>query len=137
MRIASGTRVRMRGTEQIGTASVDFDNCCADWETPVVWDGVTYFEGVKTDLLEATGSQNAVVDDGCGLGQEEKCCIFVVGDKRGQHCGRHNPNDHWDCIMGGTRVAKREPSEPYPNCKISPLPAAAQSAEGTRKKCKK
>lgn len=95
-------------------------SCCADWETPVVWEGESFFSGTNTDELAVVGSEDAQADfEGCGAGQGPECCVFLTVGRDGPSCERHG-SMRYDIIFRVDKMtAKRQPVELYPSCKRS------------------
>jgi hypothetical protein len=110
-----GTIVEYNGLR--GVVVPDFGQCCCHAETPVVFDGHNEFKAVLTTELTEIGPENPAVDlCKCGAGKREKCCIFLVIDVTGPMCARHTNLRY--LLIGKDMVAKRHPTQMYPQCQL-------------------
>jgi hypothetical protein len=55
---------------------------------------------------------------GCGIGQEARCCKFLLHDLHGFICGRHS--ELHEQIVAAKMHAGRMPVEVYPECQLQP-----------------
>lgn len=118
-RIPCQMEVRHTETGETGVTVDDLPGimaCCAEWETPVVWDGTNVSAGTDTDKLEVIRKHEPKADYiKCGGGQGAECCIFSVGGPNGAECARHG-SLRWTLIFKKEMVAQRNPPEAYPSC---------------------
>lgn len=113
------TVVKDTATGRLGVVCPDLMGCCADNETPVVFNGETSFEGTPTQQLEIIGPENAIADPKkCGAGSEE-CCIFLTCGATGFNCERHSTLRY--TLMFKEMKAKRHPAEPFPLCQTGDI----------------
>ena len=112
------TVVRRKSDGATGVVVNDNFGCCLPSEVPVVYHGTTSFLGTEVSDLEEVGPENAAADfRKCGAGQGAECCRFLVGGAGGAECARFSSmRDR--IIFKSDMNAKRDPSEPYPECMI-------------------
>jgi hypothetical protein len=104
-----------------GVTVPDFMTCCLDSETPVVWAGEDFLEGIQTDTLTVVGDEGAVADPAkCGAGKGAECCIFIVDGPLGFSCERHGELRY--SLIFKTMTARREPNAPFPDCQSQRMP---------------
>lgn len=107
------------GANRRGVTVPDFMACCAEWETPVIFDGEGTFNGTPTDQLTVIGPENPVAEPkSCGAGRGAECCIFLAADARGFQCERHTYQRYTLIFAKDRMKAQREPVEAYPACKL-------------------
>ena len=117
-RIPRQRRVRHLPDNHLGVTVDDFMNCCAENETPVVYDGETSFLGTETADLEDLGPENAQADlNACGAGRGADCCRYLTVGPEGPCCERFGEL-RYTLIFKRDMTAQRDPAEPFPQCKI-------------------
>lgn len=100
-----------------GVTVPDFMGCCAEWETPVVFEGRSLFEGVRTDTLKIIGPENPKpAPHKCGAGRGADCCIFLTCGAQGFECERHSYGRYQLIFRKDQMTSKRLPTEAYPQC---------------------
>lgn len=117
-RIEPQTVVEVDGKR--GVTCPDIMSCCAEWETPVVFDGESSFQGIQTDRLTIIGPENAVITDPekCGAGLGRDCCIFLTCGPKGFECDRFGDLRFQLIMKSGSFTAKRKPTAMFPLCQI-------------------
>ena len=109
-----GTRIKDEDG-RLGIVVDNFMGACDQDEIPVVFDGVTYFEGVDEATLTDLGiPDHKPGHEKCGAGQGDDCCIFLTVGKDGLACERFGGLRN--TLIFKTMSAKRHPAEPYPDC---------------------
>lgn len=53
----------------------------------------------------------------CGIGQGEKCCVFLVSSPNGFECVRDTLMGK-ACFFRNNMKAKRAPIQPFPECQL-------------------
>lgn len=92
-------------------------NCCLPDETPVVFDGDAFSQGVMTTDLKVIGPENAIPDHKrCGAGRGAECCIFLTVGPKGFECERFSSLRYTLMFKKDSMNAKREPLPLYPGC---------------------
>lgn len=63
---------------------------------------------------------------GCGLGQGEQCCAYLMAGDLGLECGRDTPYRPiiLQRVRDGLFTASRTPTADWPRCKLERLPQA-------------
>ena len=116
-RIPTGHQVQFSENGRLGMAVDDLMNRCADFETPVVWDGEGAFSGTNTADLKDLGIPNHIpYHSKCGSGRGAECCIYLTVGADGFRCERFSSMRH--TLSFRTMNSKRDPKEVYPNCMI-------------------
>ncbi len=119
-RIEPQMSVRHRSTGRVGVTCPDFMSCCADDETPVVFDGAAAFCGTLTDELEVIGLEQAVAEPGkCGAGPGSDCCLFLVVGRKGFECERFGSLRFTLQFKKKSMSARREPVRLFPLCQLT------------------
>ncbi len=117
-RIKTGHQVQLAKNGRLGMAVNDLMSCCADFETPVVWDGEGRFNGTDTADLKDLGIPDHTPNHiKCGSGKGAECCIYLTAGAGGFSCERFSTLRH--TLQFRTMNAKRKPKEVYPDCMIS------------------
>lgn len=128
--IAPKTRVKRRSSGRVGTITHPYDGpfseSAEEGEVAVIWDRVDFQEFVNVSDLDVIGIDSAVADlDKCGHGGEHACVFGGIGSD-GLECLRYT-NLHW-MLTFKNMVAKRKPTEPYPDCQLKQTPATATTS---------
>lgn len=119
-RIKSGHVVEDKQTGRKGVTWDDKYDVCADWETPVFWDGEQSFLGTNTETLKDLGLEQAIPDmKKCGAGLGVSCCIFLVVGSDGPECQRFKSMRFALEYKRDTMTAKRRPVAMYPDCMMT------------------
>ena len=86
----------------------------------VVLEGQVFGTKIPLAYLEDLGPENAVPDaKRCGIGQGANCCIFLLANSQGFHCGRFDPEVRTTLILQKPHmVAQREPMKMFPDCML-------------------
>ncbi len=114
--IENQNRVRHTPDGRTGTVCPDLHNSCGPDEVAVVFDGINGFDGMPETDLEDLGPENAIPElDACGAGKGDDCCIFLTVGPNGFDCERYS-SLRWSLIFKSGMSAKRNPTEPYPQC---------------------
>lgn len=118
------TRVKRPSSDRTGTVTYPyngpFSEPVGEGEVAIIWDGVDYQEIVDISELDVIGIDPAVADlDKCGHGGPH-ACIFGGFGSRGMECLRFT-EFHW-MLKFKDMVAKRKPTEPYPDCQLKQVP---------------
>ena len=110
-----GNIVEIIGSDKRGVVINDSFGCCGSDETMVVYYGTNTGMGTGTDDLKVTGQYKAVPEPKkCGAGKKADCCIFLTVGADGFCCERFSSLR--DSLIFKTMSAKRNPTEPYPDC---------------------
>lgn len=111
------TRVKRISDGKLGVVVNDPFGCCSEDEVPVIFDGVSYFEGTPEYALENVDYVITTPEHKkCGAGLEAECCIYLTCGPSGFVCERFGSLHY--TLQFKTMVAKRHPVEPYPECMI-------------------
>lgn len=120
--LAPQTRVRVKSTGEEGVVCPDLQGMLTDTPdgVPVIMDGLGTSQEVSAGDLESLGPEGAVSDETCGHGKGAECCIFsTFGGQEGFQCQRYG-SLRWSLIFNKKNMtSQREPTEPYPNCKLA------------------